>query len=276
MEFLLVRTKRPQASLDRDQAQIIGARLMGAREALNLPASKVANILLLSRHQIECLEVGDVSVFYNAQFYAQAADKYAAFLELTPAPSASLLAHAETVEAAPAPPADVPPVVSKIVDPQAQAAKARIVKRTLLVAVLVAVAAGAYLQRTIISDFIVAQWPAAPVATVEPAPPMQQPAPAPVVETPPPVPTIESGTVNIRFSGSSWVQVVYADGTRKDHTYKAGDTLTLEPAKLQALIIGNVKATTAETAKGVVNLNAYATGGNVARIIGPAARALVK
>lgn len=88
----------PQPTLDLAQAHEIGAKLKAAREALNLSASKVANILLLSRRQVESLEIGDASVFYNAQFYAQAADKYAAFLELIQIPSETLLGKTETIE----------------------------------------------------------------------------------------------------------------------------------------------------------------------------------
>lgn len=254
------------STLDLDRARDIGLKLQAGRESLNLPASKVANILLLSRHQVESLEAGDASVFYNPQFYVQAADKYAAFLELTPAPSETLfeqvLALAESVEI---------PLANTSTRP---------VKRIIVVAVLVVIAAGIYLQRNLVSDFISAQWPVAPTAeSIPSAPAVLVPKPAPfpvtVLETPAPAPTIERGTVVIQFSGSSWVQVVSADGTKQEHTYKAGETLTVEPAKLQALIIGNVEVATAETAKGSVSLNTYTSAGSkVARIIGPAARAL--
>ena len=282
----------PQATLDLVQAQEIGAKLKAAREALNLPASKVANILLLSRHQIESLESGDLSVFYNAQFYAQAADKYAAFLELVPAPSETLLAQTATAADTPVQPVDVPVaetiVAPKIIGPAVSAARARIVKRTVLMGMLVAIAAGAYLQRDVIRDVIAAQWPAsetkvaAEAASTPVAAPVVPPTPVaavppPAVEIPPPAPvaTIAADTVVITFSGSSWVQIVSADGSKREHTYKAGDTLTVEPAKLQALIIGNADVATAESAKGPVKLNAHvAPGSKVARIIGPAVRSL--
>lgn len=62
-----------------------------ARESLNLSQQEVADKLLLSKAQIEGLEVGKQNCFYGAQFYAQCADKYAAFLGLAEQPSAQLL-----------------------------------------------------------------------------------------------------------------------------------------------------------------------------------------
>lgn len=258
----------PQATLDLTQDKQVGARLKSAREALNLPSSKVANILLLSRHQIESLEIGDISVFYNAQFYVQAADKYAAFLELTPAPSETLVAQPVTQEVA--------PVEAPTVD-----ARVRPTKQVIAAAVVIALAAGVYLQWDQISNVINANLPsvpekvtpkpeAKPVAEIAPVAPTAAQL-APVAETP----ALAQGSIAIHFTGSSWVQVVSADGTKQEHTYKAGETLTVEPAKLQALIIGNVEVATAESAKGPVSLKAYASAGSkVARIIGPAARAL--
>ena len=143
------------STLDLDQERDIGLKLQAGRETLNLPASKVANILLLSRHQVESLEAGDASVFYNAQFYVQAADKYAAFLEVTPAPSETLFEHVFTEEVAPAEPVEIPLANTR----------ARPVKRFVFVAVLVVIAAGIYLQRNVVSDLINAQWLRTPEKT---------------------------------------------------------------------------------------------------------------
>ncbi len=143
------------STLDLDQARDIGLKLQAGRESLNLPASKVANILLLSRHQVESLEAGDASVFYNAQFYVQAADKYAAFLEVTPAPSETLFEQLLTEEGALAEPVEI----------ALANASARPVKRFVFVAVIVVIAAGIYLQRNLVSDFINAQWPKIPEKT---------------------------------------------------------------------------------------------------------------
>lgn len=263
-------------TLDLIQAQQVGARLKAAREALNLPSSKVANILLLSRHQVESLEIGDVSVFYNAQFYVQAADKYAVFLELTPAPSQTLFEQTEPVDTVPAVQASTG--VVKPINPQARAARNRYLKLFLLLVGLVAMGAGAYIQR----DAFVAQWPetkatpektkslSEPVAPAEPIP-TSVALPVSMAELPAPA----FGTLTLTFNGSSWVQVVSANGAKEESTYKAGDTLTLYPEKLQAIVIGNAAAVSAESAKGTVSLNAYvATGSKVARIVGSAVRAL--
>lgn len=267
------------STLDLDRARDIGLKLQAGRESLNLPASKVANILLLSRHQVESLEAGDASVFYNAQFYAQAADKYAAFLEHTSTPSETLFEQTASADAEPVPAVEAPANVTKPIDPHARAARNQRIKGVVLLAVWVAVAAGVYTQR----DAVIALWPQTNVApapekpaTPELAPVAAPVAPAPpVVEAPAPVVSIATGTVVFRFSGSSWVQVVAADGRKQDHTYKAGDTLSIEPAKLQALIIGNAQVVTAESAKGAVNLQAHVSpGSKVARMIGPAIRGL--
>lgn len=98
-----------------------------------------------------------------------------------------------------------------------------------------------------------------------------------MVEAIAPASTVARGLVIIRFSGSSWVQVVYADGRKQQHTYKAGETLNVEPAKLQALIIGNAEVATAESANGAENLSAHVSpGSKVTRIIGPSVRVLGK
>lgn len=87
--------------------------------------------------------------------------------------------------------------------------------------------------------------------------------------------SITPGHILIKFSSSSWVQTVDKNGGKQEKIYKAGDTLDLEPAKLQALVIGNASSVSVSDSKADVSLKPYvASGSQVARIIGPDIRKL--
>lgn len=87
--------------------------------------------------------------------------------------------------------------------------------------------------------------------------------------------SVATGHILIKFSGSSWVQTVDKNGGKQEKIYKAGDTLDLEPTKLQALVIGNASSVSVSDSKADVSLKPYvASGSQVARIIGPDIRKL--
>lgn len=94
-------------------------------------------------------------------------------------------------------------------------------------------------------------------------------------EKPPHTNKIASGSIQLKFNDSSWVQAVDKNGSKQDKVYRSGETLNLEPAKLQALIIGNASAVTVSDSKAQISLKPYiASGSKVARIIGPDIRKL--
>lgn len=83
------------------------------------------------------------------------------------------------------------------------------------------------------------------------------------------------GSIRLAFSGASWVQAVDTSGHKQENTYKAGESLTLEPARLQALVIGNAKVVTVSSTLGAISLSPYVgSGSDVARVIGPQIRQL--
>ena len=76
-------------------AQALGDKFRAHRENLNLSPQEVADQLLLSKQQILGLESGDPGKFYGNKLFAQAADKYAAFINLDSKPSTELLVIVE-------------------------------------------------------------------------------------------------------------------------------------------------------------------------------------
>lgn len=103
--------------------------------------------------------------------------------------------------------------------------------------------------------------------------------PSKVVTTEKPATTdnIAPGTIQLKFNASSWVQAVDKNGSKQDKVYRSGETLNLEPNKLQALIIGNASAVTVNDSKAQISLKPYmASGSQVARIVGPDIRKLAE
>lgn len=258
-------------TLNIEQAKNIGRLLQESREKLQLPIHEAADKLLLSKQQILGLEVGEIKSFYGAKLYAQAADKYAAHLSLSIVPSELLfeVTQSETLDTIN--PADVPSS-SISTDVKPPAGKAKIKPSSNIVAVrlgLVCLLVG-------IITLQIATSVDTPINT-EPlaAPPNNLPltaVPAPEATT---NSNIAPGTVQLHFSGTSWVQVVYANGTKHEKMYHQNDKLDLEPAKLQALIIGNASAVTLSNTEGEISLKAYVgSGSKVARIIGTEIRKL--
>lgn len=277
-----------QPSLNLDVARNLGSLLRSGRESVNLTPQEVADKLLFSKAQVLGLETGETHFFYGNRLFAQCADKYAAFLGLTEHPSATLLATddvavvcdqtgATNIKAELTTPMVQDVAIAAPVDTEASVistpSKRNI--RCLILAFAVA-ALGIFVVASILWNTADPKFTepvvSAPPATAVPSPEPPLPQPQPTTEKKEQIPSV---SIKLSFSGSSWVQVVETNRTRKDKTYKAGDTLTLEPKKLQALVIGNSKVVMVSSDQGNVSIKGFiAPGSQVARIIGDNVRTL--
>ena len=274
-------TTHASLTLNIEQAENIGRLLQDSREKQQLPIQEVADKLLLSKQQIIGLEAAEIKNFYGVRLYAQAADKYAAYLGLSTVPSELLfeVTQSETLDTIN--PANLPTLSVNADDrPSAEIAKPKRLLKILFVGLgLLGLIAG-------IISVLIATRVDTPIKT-EPLSPQPrvtaQAAPEPDKTSTPVAPVLEpttdndiaSGKIRINFSGTSWVQVVDANGTKQEKMYHQNDKLDLEPTKLQALIIGNANAVTLSNNEGEISLKAYVgSGSKVARIIGPEVRKL--
>ena len=258
-------------TLNIEQAQNIGRLLQESREKLQLPIQEVADKLLLSKQQILGLEAGEIKNFYGARLYAQAADKYAAYLSLSMVPSELLFEATQKAATDTINPEDAQ-TSSVNVEDRSSDEKAKPVRSSNKIWVglgLLGLIAGTI--SVLIATRVDTPTKTEPLA----APPNNLPltaVPAPEATT---NSDIAPGTVQLHFSGTSWVQVVDANGTKHEKMYHQNDKLDLDPAKLQALIIGNASAVTLSNNEGEISLKAYiGSGSKVARIIGTKIRKL--
>lgn len=102
----MLENRKHLPTLNQQMAVTIGQQLKATRMGRGLTLQQAADPLLLSVRQIECLEAGDSSLFYGARLYAQAADKYATFLNFDVMPSQMMLDYQteSTVTTATTPP----------------------------------------------------------------------------------------------------------------------------------------------------------------------------
>ena len=295
--------------VDTDNARQLGMRLRCARESQACNPEYMADKLLLSKQQVLGLEAGEHTCFYGTKLYAQAADKYAALLQLDFLPSEQLFT-APTDEVAPVKPqqsitatttAEIPiapetPRENITDNTVSNPAPRWMLRLSIGAVVLVAVtivgltifeqqSASPQLasltqplqNKASESQSAPAPEPAAP-PTVTPAVPAEPEKP-PLAATPsPPLAkedALPTGSIRITFSGASWVQTVNSNGQKQERTYRDGESLVLEPAQLQALIIGNAGVVSVSSNTGEIRLSSYVSAGSqVARLIGPQIRHL--
>ena len=275
--------QRPE--INQEIAGLLGSQLNAARNDLKLSITEVADKLLLSKQQVEGLETADLKSFYGSRLFAQAADKYAALLGLDETPS-MILFDRQTAQTEISPESMI-----KEVSAIAGCAPTNLIQNpssrkpliTAIVALCTIAIGGLFLYeptRTI------------QVVPVQPSSTPQDPAKAdlqPSISTPATQIISENavkadqakatpqGQITLSLNNSSWIQTVELNGTRREKIYHAGDTLDLDPAKLQALIIGNVKAVQVKGPNGDISMSAFATpGSQVARLIGPQIHQLAK
>ena len=272
--------------INQEEAFALGERLCNARKTQNLPIDEVADKLLLSKQQILGLETGNLKNFYGTKLFAQAADKYAALLGFDVKPSTTLFLEdqAAFIEKSPAPIIEesLTATDNSPIEPAKKPSSRR--KLVAAIATLGIISIGGFFLFEPASRI-----PATPVqpetARTEQAKPEQSV--VAVTATPQnaseaaaktiPAATVPQGQIILTFNNSSWVQTVETNGNRLEKIYHKSESLTLEPAKLQALIIGNAKAVDVESANGSISLRPFITSGSqVARIVGPKIRQLAK
>ena len=261
--------QRPE--INHEEALALGQQFKAARANLNLSTSDVADKLLLSKQQIEGLESANLKSFYGDRLFAQAAKKYAAFLGLDQTPSNLLIAitAANTIEPAGIKETEQPASVELLIEKPASHRHL-----TKLLVAIVAIGLISIVGKSLFESNHSTQAP-----QVQPA----QRTPPPQIITPKveatihqeQVESIPQGQLSIQFNDTSWVQTVNQSGHKQDKTYRKGDSLVIQPAKLQALIIGNATATEIKSANGTINLKPYmSSGSHVARLIGSQVRQL--
>ena len=264
-------TTHANLTLNIEQAENIGRLLQESREKLQLPIQEVADKLLLSKQQILGLEAGEIKSFYGARLYAQAADKYAAYLGLSTVPSELLFEVTQSETPDTINPADAPTRSVNTDDRTPTGiAKPEHSSKTLFVGLgLISLIVGVI--SVMIATRVDIPIKTEPLATL----PNNVSLPAAALPEPTTNNDVAPGKVLLRFSGTSWVQVVESNGTKQEKMYHSGEKLDLEPAKLQALIIGNASAVTLSNNQGEIGLKGFVSAGSkVARIIGPEIRKL--
>lgn len=258
--------------IDPNCARDVGLRLFAARQARELSVRDVANHLKASDRQVRGLERGDHATFYNTKFYAKAADGYARFVELDIRPSAMLFVAATEAQLGVADISDAGEhqglSVGAVGDTMAVTTAIRqcnVRKRLAFAALVVAVVVGGPLTLSSLGDAGTTE----PVSTHRPAiAPMQiQDAAAMVVTDA--ATGVPSGDVVLTFNAPCWVKVVPVHGASPEKTYVAGESVQLQLANLQTLVVGNVRAVEMKAAHGNINLQSFAdSGNNVVRISG--------
>lgn len=303
---------RPKLNLDK--AQALGLRFCAERNARRESQQDIADALLLSKLQIMGLETGDRKSFYSDKMFGQAADKYASHLGFDDKPS-EFLFSAINQNAAAFIASETIAVEKEQIDFEAEAIadtemllsaapprKSASFKTAFIAIVVASVIIVSYLA-TRTQPTVAAPQPGSVVKTTEITPPNPTPAPTETATTTPtPLPqaqpeqkelvkpesvktepptkqsatnSVSAGHILIKFSASSWVQTVDKNGNKQEKIYKSGETLDLEPANLQALVIGNVSSVTVNSNKTDISLKPYVTpGSQVARIIGADVRKL--
>lgn len=262
----------PLPVIDPNCARDVGLRLFAARQARQLSVRDVGNHLKASDRQVIGLERGDCTPFYNSKFFANAADSYAKLLDLEVKPSTMLFAADSDVRVAVS---DATHAVENqsgfaAADGEPMAAahilrdrKQR--KRLAFAALVVAVMVGGPLTLSSLGDAGTTE----PVSPHQPAiAPMQiQDAAAMVVTDA--ATGVPSGDVVLTFNAPCWVKVVPVHGASPEKTYAAGESVQLQLANLQTLVVGNVGAVEMKAAHGNIDLQSFADSGkNVVRISG--------
>lgn len=299
--------------IDLNQAHSLGIRFCAERNARKLSLQDVADALLLSKQQVLGLEIGDLKSFYGAKLFAQAADKYAAFLAFAEKPSVLLIqsnstdtpsgisfeALTQNEPIAMAQPEAVVETSTETIDITAPAnviesphRKTPVVTRTALALALAAVVGvvGYTQQQTLsaISPLPHSSTPPQTIEATQPAVTMPQAQaqaqahaeahpekPEAALPADAPKPIVSAGRIELTFSGASWVQAVDKNGSKQEKIYRNGDTLALNPGQLQALIIGNSSVVSITSNKKTIDLKPYiGQGSQVARIIGSDIRQL--
>jgi cytoskeleton protein RodZ len=259
------------ASIQGD-ARGCGGRLREARQAAGLSVPEVASRLRMPVHVVEALEDGRWQVIGASVFVRGQLRSYARLLGVDVEPFLD-------TEVAPARPIDL---VSHAHTPRLQRAMESVGRKAVYVVITAAIAVPVWLAtRSHFSDAppTTASLDALPPAEVaaEPVPhgpePVATPAPvggdAPYVASlaPPVARAAQAGaaTLQLEFSGESWMQVIARDGsTVEQGLMGAGDSRSFDAAGIGRVVIGNASVVRVQQAGSIVDLTPFQRA-NVAR-----------
>lgn len=285
--------EQKRTEINTKYAQSLGESFRAYRENLKLDAQEVADKLLLSTEQVHGLESGEPDKFYGSKLFAQAADKYAAFIKLGSKPSVELLQtdketdDAETSStstiAEPALTQSIPKEPNTTAESRPRTM--RLVGIAALFSTVFGVIAAQFLGNKSVDYQKQTNDRDRDTSIAVTATPGIIGTPVNLENTSKETVTvsrqqndskdIKAGHIRIEFNGTSWVQSVQANGTKHEKMYHKGEMLDLQPAELQALLIGNVTAVDVYSASSEINLKPYvASGSQVAKVIGPSIRNL--
>lgn len=253
-----------------------GGRLREARQAAGLSVPEVASRLRMPVHVVEALEEGRWQVIGASVFVRGQLRSYARLLGIDVEPFLD-------TEVAPARPMDL---VSHAHTPPLQRAMESIGRKAVYVVITAAIAVPVWLAtRSHFGDMppttasLDALPPEAEVASAEPASQgaAADPAvPATVVGSAPYMASLAppvaraaapagAGTLQLEFSGESWMQVVAPDGsTVEQGLMGAGDSRSFDTAGIGRVVLGNVSVVRVQQAGSIVDLTPFQRA-NVAR-----------
>ena len=285
----------------------LGDLLREHRLAKKTEIPELARTLILSIAQITAIESGSQASFHNQTFYLRALKKYIALMDLGVDPQASLLfTEIESnllSRSAKINPNEVNLLINaglahtrKSYLPQLQLKKSHFFWIVLTVLVLIGLAAAltegwpekqtnkqaelvltptTAIKTEVVPDRAVSQEqkaaPAAPTTTISSS---TQPSDAKSsAESPADKKSVasthapETTSLKLTFSAPSWIQVVEQNGKRIEKVFTPQDSLTLDPATLATLVIGNARETKLFTNVTEVDLSKYLNSGSgVARL----------
>ncbi len=289
---------------------VLGKLLREHRLAKKTEIPELARTLILSVAQVTAIESGSQASFHNQTFYLRALKKYIALMDLGVDPQASLLfTEIESNLLSPSTKIN-PNEVNLLIHaglahtrksylPQLQFKKSHIFWLVLTALVLVGLTAALIegwpekqtkqqaelvltpttaIKTEVVPDRAVSQEqktaPAAPTPTISSS---TQPS---VTKNPEESPADkisvasahepETSSLKLTFSAPSWIQVVEQNGKRIEKVFTPQDSLTLDPATLASLVIGNARETKLFTNATEVDLSKYLNSGSgVARLNQP-------
>jgi cytoskeleton protein RodZ len=265
----------PDASDATAGLMTVGQKLRGAREAANLSATDVAQVLKFSQRQIELLEADNYAALPGNTIVRGFVRSYARFLKLDPEALLRMLD-----ERSPTAPADVRPPENMGIASEADGLR----QYTPMVSIIIVISLAALLlglwhyfgpavtkpgsgllgseRQSASPDAVVVAAPAA-TATTASSQPSEAVAPAPVTNAP----DGASGPVLIfTFEGRSWVEVTDATG-QKVHSGEnpAGGRLTLGGRPPFEIVVGNAEKVKLTYGERVIDLAPH-TRADVARL----------
>lgn len=237
--------------IDLNYAQEFGSLLKNIREGKGLSLHDVANALVLSDRQIQCLETGGVNAFYGLIIFVTALNKYADFFGVKPNKDMLVLEGAPLAGTIPNCPATVEPSTSAAaestiatssnvrlkINPKRNCFKTKTSPNWVVRLAIAMIAIVALMNYTPISS-----WFSQRYVVAEPQIENPKKSPASRTESAPKI-RHDQNEIVMSFDGKSWVQIVFLDGRVIEKTYNNSDTESFNLDRLKSLTIGNTRVT---------------------------------